>query len=63
VLVTFIAVVSILPFVIDPNENLLLFLAAIIGSSGILIAVCYAKGEPPKWRWGNSGDDNNDAAP
>jgi hypothetical protein len=22
---------------------------------GLLVAVCYAKGESPRWRWGNDG--------
>ncbi len=58
VFITYIAVVSILPFVIDPNKNSISFWATLIGASGILIGVCYAKGEPPKWRWGNSQEEN-----
>jgi hypothetical protein len=61
VFILFIAVVSILSFFIDPNENFFLFYAAIIGAAGAFIAVCYAKGEPPKLRWGNSGDERNSA--
>lgn len=57
VFIIFIAIVSVLPFMIDPDENILLFLAAVIGSAGALIGVCYAKGEPPKWRWGRSDND------
>ncbi len=59
--IIFIAAVSILPFVIDPNDNLSLFLASIVGCAGALLGVCYAKGEPPKWRWGNSGDNKTKA--
>jgi hypothetical protein len=22
---------------------------------GVLVAICYKKGEPPRWRWGNDG--------
>jgi hypothetical protein len=57
VLVTFIAVVSLLPFVISPSEHVVLFFAAISGSAAVLIGVCYAKGEPPRWRWGGSGTE------
>ena len=61
VLVLFIALISMLPFVVNPDDNMLLFLAAVFGSAGILVGICYAKGEPPKWRWGNSEDDKGDA--
>jgi hypothetical protein len=30
-----------------------LFVAAMIG---VVLAICYAKGEPPRWRWGNKDD-------
>jgi hypothetical protein len=29
------------------------FFLFIFGMAGVLIAICWAKGEPPKWRWGN----------
>ena len=61
VFIIYIAVISILPFLINPNENLLLFLAAMIGCTGILIGVCYMKGEPPKWRWGNAKNTEQSA--
>ena len=61
VFIMFMAVVSIIPFIIDPNESPLLFLASMLGAAGILIAVCYAKGEPPKWRWGNSDAEKDHA--
>jgi hypothetical protein len=32
------------------------FVAAMIG---IILAVCYAKGEPPRWRWGGDKDDGS----
>ncbi len=57
VLIIFLAVVSMLGFFIDPNDNSLLFFASIMGCAVVLIGICYAKGEPPKWRWGNSEDD------
>lgn len=59
--IVFIAVVSILPFVIDPNDNSLLFSASIVGLSGVFVGVCYAKGEPPKWQWGNPKNEEKSA--
>jgi hypothetical protein len=29
-----------------------LFVVFMVLMSAVLIAVCYAKGEPPRWRWG-----------
>jgi lipoprotein signal peptidase len=28
------------------------FIVFITGMSAVLLAICFAKGEPPKWRWG-----------
>jgi ABC-type cobalamin transport system permease subunit len=30
----------------------LIFLAIEMALAGILIAICYATGEPPRWQWG-----------
>jgi len=57
VLIIFIASVSILPYLIDPIKDQLFFWSVLIGLSGTFIGVCYAKGAPPKWRWGNSSDE------
>ena len=27
-----------------------------------LVAICYAKGEPPRWRWGDDADRGDDHA-
>jgi hypothetical protein len=35
-----------------PDRNMTGFLASVFGLSGVLIAICFWKGEPPKWRWG-----------
>jgi hypothetical protein len=29
--------------------------AVVVGGAAVLVAVCWVKGEPPRWRWG-SGD-------
>lgn len=58
VFIVFIAVVSILPMFIDPNDNLLGFIVAMTVVAAIVIGICCVKGEPPKWRWGNEEDNN-----
>ena len=35
-----------------PDRNMLGFLVSVFGLSTALIAICFWKGEPPKWRWG-----------
>jgi uncharacterized membrane protein YhaH (DUF805 family) len=34
------------------------FVICAVVLSAVLIAICAWKGEPPKWRWGRSGDDD-----
>jgi hypothetical protein len=40
---------------IDPR-NRLLFGAYNIVMVGVLLLICYLKGEPPRWRWGGRGE-------
>jgi hypothetical protein len=35
------------------SHNIPLFIVLTLALSASLIAICYAKGEPPRWRWGN----------
>lgn len=37
---------------IHPEQKPFLFAAAVSGLSLALVAVCWIKGEPPRWRWG-----------
>jgi hypothetical protein len=44
-----------LPFAIwlfPPHLNMPGFVASVVGLSAGLVAICWATGEPPKWRWG-----------
>jgi hypothetical protein len=36
-----------------PHRELGSFLAYIVGLTVLLVAICWIKGEPPRWRWGN----------
>jgi hypothetical protein len=38
--------------VFPPNRNMPGFLGSVLGLSGVLVAICWWKGEPPRWRWG-----------
>jgi len=47
--------VALLPLAIDlipPERNMPGFLASVFGLTGVLIAICWWTGEPPRWRWG-----------
>ena len=35
-----------------PDRNMPGFLMSVLGLSTALIAICFWKGEPPKWQWG-----------
>lgn len=37
---------------IRPAQQPFLFAGAVAGLSIALVAVCWIKGEPPRWRWG-----------
>jgi hypothetical protein len=42
-------------FLVNPRQNVLLFLAYVAVVTCGLVAVCWLKGEPPRWRGGKSG--------
>lgn len=52
VMLAFIALMIANGILLAPH-HLALFYAVTLISGGLLIAICYAKGEPPKWRWGD----------
>ncbi len=52
VLVAYVALVAIGAFAFPPHANPAGFIAYIGLITGVLVLVCYMKGEPPKWRWG-----------
>ena len=42
--------------VFPPNQNLPGIIISVHVLSGLLIAICWSKGEPPKWRLGRKLD-------
>jgi uncharacterized membrane protein YhaH (DUF805 family) len=57
VLCAFIALVALGFFVFPPDKQLGLYLAYVGALTMLLIAICWLKGEPPRWRWG--GDERD----
>jgi len=43
--------------VLPPNRALPIFLGYAALLTVALVAVCWLKGEPPRWRWGGDKDD------
>ena len=55
VLAMFLVLVVAGVFVFPPQARPIAFSIYIAVLVLLLLAVCYAKGEPPCWRWGNGG--------
>ena len=52
VLGVYLALLALCIKVFPPHQNLPVFIISVHVLSGLLIAICWWKGEPPKWRWG-----------
>jgi len=52
VLVLFIGSLSAVTFLFPPTRELPLFVILVVIIVALLVAVCFAKGERPTWRWG-----------
>ncbi|RPJ19622.1 MAG: hypothetical protein EHM26_07250 [Desulfobacteraceae bacterium] len=51
----FIATVALGFYVFPPDKQLGLFLVYVGVLTVLLVAICWLKGEPPRWRWGGDG--------
>jgi len=51
-----IVVIATTPLV-RPHHHPVLYGGIVAAMIGIMLAVCYAKGEPPRWRWGDKDGD------
>lgn len=38
---------------LDPSRNMILYLLLVALATGGILIICWAKGEPPSWRWGS----------
>jgi hypothetical protein len=52
VLITWLTAVTLISPILAVR-SMLYFAIFIILMTSVLLAICFAKGEPPKWRWGN----------
>ncbi|MEO1991814.1 MAG: hypothetical protein ABGW78_07775 [Pirellulales bacterium] len=48
----FIFVQCVIPCFINPGQQTLLYVSLVVGTTGVLLLICWKKGEPPRWRWG-----------
>lgn len=47
-----------IPLVLNVKHNRILSIVGIFFVTGLLIYVCYKKGEKPRWQWGKREDHN-----
>ena len=53
VFAAFFALLLIGIYLFPPRQSLGAFLLYVVVLSAVLVGVCWLKGEPPRWRWGN----------
>ena len=53
VLLVFLVLLVTGAMVFSPAKERTMFILYTAAISAVLVGVCYAKGEPPGWRWGN----------
>ncbi|MEP6800848.1 MAG: hypothetical protein ABJC07_02845 [Acidobacteriota bacterium] len=52
VFVGFFVLLAVAGYVFRPEQNLAALLGCTVVLSVALLAICFARGEPPAWRWG-----------
>ena len=52
VLICYIALLSLGAIVLSPSEHPIGYSAFGFSLTLLFLAICYLKGEPPRWRWG-----------
>lgn len=52
VLALFVMGIALLPVLVKPSEDPLVFFGSIVALTLALTAICWKTGEPPRWRWG-----------
>ena len=53
VLAVFVGLIAVSAVMLPPSRHLRAFIGCIIALNVLLILVCWLKGEPPRWRWGD----------
>lgn len=67
-LLGYISGISIWSVAFNPVDSTVTFIAGILTLTMSFVAICYLKGEAPKWRWGNepsnaAGKDDSEGTP
>jgi hypothetical protein len=52
VLLSFVVLLVLGFFLFPPDDEPGTYLALVVVLSVLLVAICWLKGEPPRWRWG-----------
>lgn len=52
VLAAYLVLLPVAVCVFPPEKTLWSFVASVFALSAVLVLICWWKGEPPKWRWG-----------
>jgi hypothetical protein len=55
VLLAYLALVGLTALLASPERQPLRFIVLLALWTGLLFAVCWVKGERPRWRWGDKG--------
>jgi hypothetical protein len=63
VLAAFVGLLVAGTFALPPNRSLPIYLGYVALLAVGLVAVCWLKGEPPRWRWGGTGAPETTDAP
>ena len=58
ILAAFVALLAANALAFPPRRDFPAYIAGVVGLIVLLVAVCWLKGEPPRWRW---GDDDRPA--
>ena len=53
VLAVYVALIAVAARLYPPSLVPARFAACLVGLSCVVVAVCWATGEPPRWRWGD----------
>jgi hypothetical protein len=53
VIVGYLALLALGCMLFPPASRMAAFVGYVAGLTALLIAICWLKGEPPRWRWGD----------
>ncbi len=53
ILAAFVALLAANALAFPPRRALPAYIAGVVGLTVLLVAFCWLKGEPPRWRWGD----------